>query len=315
MVRLIRFIIDGNALEALGVLVVVLLVRWGLSLIFAPKLPTADTLLGGNTPPPPPLTPEPDRTPSSLFSLKLALGLLAAVLAVGGVLFINRDSGGLLHVVVSDKAPGQEFDLRVDDAPVEPVLRIGQHLAYPVPSGRHEIYLRDPGIGVTRIFRVDIQEGDAFMLSVHPDTCAVQIDMSPLTYGRPTRSTPTQLTGIVVRTLPVMTRFMDTASPLRIPGNAALSFNELPETWVQGQTASILTPLPCSLAQDDRSTWTAVRTLFPGLDDAAQRVGYTEEDPTRSEVAAMDDSQLRNLFELQKSAPPPAPAQARETPP
>ncbi|NOK18391.1 hypothetical protein [Corallococcus carmarthensis] len=314
MVRLIRFIIDGHALEALGILLAVLFVRWVISILSAPTtshLPqaTSDTLLGAHAPEAPALTPEPTEAPSSPVSMTLALGLLAAVLVLGGILIINRDSGGRLHVVASGMHPDREIDLRVDDVPVEPVLRVGQHLAYPIPSGPHEVHLLDPGVGVSRDFRIDVQEGDALMLSVHPDLCAVQIDMSTLTYGRPTRSTPTLMGGVDVRTLPVVTRFTDTASPLRIPEDGFLSFNELPEKLPQGRTASILTPLPCSLAQDDRSSWTAVRTLFPGLDDAAKRVGYTDADPTRREVTAMDNAQLLELHQRQGAA------LARETPP
>ncbi|RKH60883.1 hypothetical protein [Corallococcus aberystwythensis] len=304
MVRFIRFIVDGNGLEALGILLLVLLVRWVFSLIIAPKTPDSDTLLGGNAPPPPALTPELAETSSSPVPMLLGIGILVVV--VGSILIINFDSGGRLHVIASGKAPGREFDLRVDTNPVEPVLLVGQHHAYPISSGPHEVHLFDPGIGISRFFRVDIQEGDAFMLSVHSDTCAVQIDMSPLTYGRPTRR---QRSGIDVRTLPVVARFTDTKSPLRIPEDAALSFNELPEKLPQGGTASILLPLPCAQAQDDRSSWAAVRTIFPGLDDAARRVGYTDEDPTRDEVSTMDNAQLLELHERQGAA------LARETPP
>ncbi|RKH74087.1 hypothetical protein D7X96_00560 [Corallococcus interemptor] len=315
MLKLIRYILEGNALEALGILLLVLLVRWVFSLLTesnSSHLPhaTSDTLLGAHAPEAPTLAPpEVAEAPSSPVPMLLGLGLLLAVLVMGGILLIGQGGSGSLHIVTHTEDPDRDINLRVDNEPVAPVLHDGQHLVYPIPTGPHEIYLRVSSVGVSRNFRADIQRGDALMLSVHPDMCAVQIDMSTLTYGRPPSSSPTRMDGVHVRTLPVVTRFTNTASPLRIPADAFLSFNELPEQLPPQGTASILTPLPCAQAQDDRSTWTAVRELHVGLKDAAQRVGYTEEDPTRGEVSAMDDSHLLDLHQRQGAA------LARETPP
>ena len=315
MLRLIRYILEGNALEALGILLLVLLVRWVFSLLTestSSHVPhaTSDTLLGAHAPEAPTLAPpEVTEAPSSPVPMLLGLGLLLVVMVMGGILLISQSGSGSLHIVANTDNPERDINLRVDNEPVAPALHDGQHLVYPIPTGPHEIYLRVSSVGVSRNFRADIQRGDAFMLSVHPDLCAVQIDMSTLTYGRSPSSTPTRMDGIHVRTLPVVARFTDTASPLRIPTDAFLSFNALPEKLPLRGTASILTPLPCTQAQDDRSTWTAVRELHVGLNDAAQRVGYTEEDPTRGEVSAMNDAQLLQLHERQGAA------LARETPP
>ncbi|NNB95136.1 hypothetical protein HI113_14650 [Corallococcus exiguus] len=299
MIRLIRPIIDGNALEALAIFVVVFVVWWVFSLLTAPKTGHA----------------EPDDPSGSPGYAKVALGLLAAALVLWG-LFALRDSdgppgpkGGLLHVVATGPQPDRDIVLRVDDQPVAPVLHADHHLAFPVPSGRHAVFLKDSSVDSSRDFEVDIREGEALVLSVHPDLCPVQIDMSALTYGRPARSTRTPLDGVVIRTLPVVEVFTRTESPIWLPRGAVLSFNELPDSLSPGSSASILIPLPCSMAQDDRTLWAEARKRFPGLDDAARRVGYTEADPTRREVAAMDEERVFELFKQQGAA------LARETPP
>ncbi|AFE04951.1 hypothetical protein COCOR_02972 [Corallococcus coralloides DSM 2259] len=301
MLRLIRYILNGNALEVLAILVVVLLVWWVFSLITAP-----------NTGPTPPEPADPSGSPGYA---KVALGLLAAALVLWGLFAISNSDGppapegGLLHVVAMGPQPDRDIVLRVDDQPVAPVLLVDHHLAFPVPSGRHAVFLKDSAVDSSRDFEVDIREGDAFMLSVHPDLCPVQIDMSALTYGQPSRSTRTPLDGVVIRTLPVVGVFTRTELPMRLPPGAVLSFNELPDALSPGLSASILIPLPCSMAQDDRTLWAEVRKRFPGLDDAARRVGYTEADPTRREVAAMDEERVFELFKQQGAA------LARETPP
>ncbi|WP_375758271.1 hypothetical protein [Corallococcus exercitus] len=303
MLRLIRPITEGYALEALGILLAVLFVRWVFSVLSAPA--------AGHAPP------EPNDPAGSPGYAKVALGLLAAVLVLWGVLSAlsnsddsdGRPEGGLLHVVATGQQPDRDVVLRVDDQPVAPVLHVDHHLAFPVPSGRHAVFLKDSAVEGSRDFEVDIREGDALMLSVHPDLCTVQIGMSALTYGRPSRSTPTPLDGVVIRTLPVVGVFTRTELPMPLSSGDFLSFNELPDALSPGLKARILIPLPCSMTQDDRTIWAEVRKRFPGLDDAARRVGYTDADPTRREVAFMDEERVFELFKQQGAA------QARETPP
>ncbi|RKG71390.1 hypothetical protein D7V80_01995 [Corallococcus sp. CA054B] len=299
MLRLIRYIINGNALEVLAILVVVLLVWWVFSLITAPTT--------GPTPR------EPDDPSGSPGYAKVALGLFAAVLVLWGLSSISYSDdppkGGRLHVVATGPQPDRDIVLRVDEQPVTPVLHADHHLAFPVPTGRHAVFLKDSTVDGSRDFEVEIREGDDLMLSVHPDLCPVQIDMSALTYGQPARSTRTPLDGVVIRTLPVVGVFTRTELPMPLPPGAVLSFNELPDALSPGLSASILIPLPCSMAQDDRALWAEARKRFPGLDDAARRVGYTEADPTRREVAAMDEERVFELFKQQGAA------LARETPP
>ncbi|MBN9686338.1 MULTISPECIES: hypothetical protein [unclassified Corallococcus] len=236
MLKLIRHILNGNALTALAILVVVLLVWWVFSLV------TASTT--GHAPP------EPADPSGSPGYAKVALGLLAAALEMWGLFALSNSDGppapkgGLLHVVATGQQPDRDIVLRVDDQPVAPVLHVDHHLAFPVPSGRHAVFLKDSAVDGSRDFEVDIREGDALMLSVHPDLCTVQIDMSALTYGRPSRSTPTPLEGVVIRPLPVVGVFTRTERPMPLPPGAVLSFNELPDALSPGLSASILLPSP-----------------------------------------------------------------------
>ncbi|RKH12979.1 hypothetical protein D7V97_06835 [Corallococcus sp. CA053C] len=314
MVKLLKLIHHGNWPLALGLLALGIFISWLVSSAEerskdenstpTPRGPTKsanDTLLGAFQHTPAELPP-PKQGLAALGKWKSALVLLAAapMLALGVALAMHRGDGGHLHVVAVSANPEQDVRLWVDQARAVPTLHVSQHLAFPVSSGRHVVELRDAAMDESQRFIIDIREGDALLLSVHPDLCAVQIDMSTLTYGRPTRSTPTVMGGVDVRTLPVVARFIDPAVPVDIPQDTYLSFQEMPDALEPGRTASLLTPLPCSLARDDRSIWVAARQLFPGLDDAAQRVGYTEEDPTRSEVTAMDNGQLLDLFQRQR---------------
>ncbi|RKH41121.1 hypothetical protein [Corallococcus sicarius] len=320
MLRLLKLILQGRLLEALCMVAIAALIWWLIAWweerkeededsTPTPRGPTEstnDTLLGAFQPGTAPRSqaelPPPRQGLALLGKWKAALVLLAAgpLLALGVALVVSNDDGGQLHVVAVSTRPLKDVRLSMDGVWVEPTVHIGQHLVFPVPSGHHEVVLKDLAMEQPQRFVLDIREGDSLLLSMHPEMCAVQIDMSSLTYGRPTRSTPTVMGGVDVRTLPVVARYIDPTVPVDIPRDAWLSFQELPNELEPGQMASLLTPLPCSLAQDDRSTWAAVRTLHSGLNDAAQRVGYTEEDPTRQEVQGMDNGQLLDLFQRQR---------------
>ncbi|RKH67882.1 hypothetical protein [Corallococcus llansteffanensis] len=314
MFKLLKLIHQGNWPLVLGLLALGIFISWLVSSSEerakhedstpTPRGPTEsanDTLLGAFQQDPAELPP-PTQGLAALGKWKAALVLLAAgpMLALGVAMVIHRDDGGQLHVVAVSSNPEQDVWLWVDQARAVPTLHVSQHLAFPVSSGRHVVALRDAAMNESQRFIIDIRAGDNLLLSVHPDLCAVQIDMSTLTYGRPTRSTPTLMGGVDVRTLPVEARFIDPTVPVDIPRDTWLSFQEMPDALEPGRTAGLLTPLPCSLAQDDRSTWAAVRKLHPGINDAALRVGYTEEDPTRREVTAMDNGQLLELFQRQR---------------
>ena len=320
MLRLLKYILQGRWLEALCMVALAALIWWFVAWweerreededsTPTPRGPTEstnDTLLGAFQPGTAPRSqaelPPPRQGLALLGKWKAALVLLAAapLLALGVALVIDNDDGGQLHVVAVSTQPLKDVRLWMDGAWVEPTGHAGQHLVFPVSSGQHYAVLKDLAMEEPQRFMLDIRDGDALLLSMHPEMCAVQIDMSTLTYGRPTRSTPTVVGGVDVRTLPVVARYIDPKVPVDIPRDTWLSFQELPDALEPGRTASLLTPLPCSLARDDRGAWAAVRTLHSGLNDAAQRVGYTEEDPTRQEVQGMDNGQLLELAQRQR---------------
>ncbi|MGE6763308.1 hypothetical protein ACQKGO_35190 [Corallococcus interemptor] len=319
MIRLIRYIANGHGLEALGWLLAGLIIRWVLIALIEAKQakPTHDTLLGANSqalPPEPsvqePPLPPPSRGLSALGNPWLAVGLIAA----GPVLFLlvqglnpKETRVGELHVLASGSHPASEVELRVDGTPLAAARRSGPHLTFQVPEGQHEVRIVDTALGGEKELQLDLQPGETLFVPAHPDQCAVEVDMATLTYGQPARSTSTRMNGITVRALPVVYRH-SRMKAMPLP-DGVLSFNELPDEPPHRGPASVLLPLPCDFTGDDRIAWRELRKRFPGLEDSARRAGYTEEDPTRGEVSAMNDAQLLELHQRQGAA------LARETPP
>ncbi|WP_426750253.1 hypothetical protein [Myxococcus sp. Y35] len=119
------------------------------------------------------------------------------------------------------------------------------------------------------------------MLSPSPTLCIVQVDMATLKYGQP--SMPN---GDVVRATPVLERFTETSTPVRIPPNAFLDVEELPDTRPKGPSPSLLTLIPCAQAQDNTRAWVAVRTSDPIVDAWARRAGYAAEASPLGEAQA-----------------------------
>ncbi|MBN8227602.1 hypothetical protein JYK02_08795 [Corallococcus macrosporus] len=316
MLRFFRHVANGHGLEALAWILVGLLIRWVLvSLIESRESkPTQDTRLGAQTPEPhapePPL-PSPSRGISALINPWLVGGLIVA----GPLLFLvaqglngQEEKSGRIHVVASGSNPAGEVELRVDGMPVPAALQSGPHLTFPVPEGKHDLRIVDAALGDEHELQVELRPEEPLLVLAHPDQCAVKVDMATLTYGQPARSMPTRMEGVTVRALPVAGR-MTHMKVAPLSGDVALRFNELPEALPPGGTATVLLSLPCQFVGDDRTAWRELRTRFPGLEESARRVGYTEEDPTPGEVSAMNDAQLLELFERQGAA------QARETPP
>ncbi|RKH74089.1 hypothetical protein D7X96_00570 [Corallococcus interemptor] len=162
---------EGVYVEAAGVFLVVALAgKWAYSrLTRTEPPPTSDTLLGAYEAPPPPPAEEVLKTE---WITKRELGILAAVAVVGGILFLNRDKGGFIHVM------GGRVRLSVDFKDLEPIHQVGRHFTYSIPSGSHRVGLWDAEIGGnSRYLQVDVRDDEAFMLSVNPDLCIVQVDM------------------------------------------------------------------------------------------------------------------------------------------
>lgn len=256
----------GNPVGAGVFATVALAGRWAYFRLTQGPPPTSDTLLGAYEAPPPPPAEESLKTQ---WITKRELGILVAVAVVGGALYLTRDKGGFIHVV------GSNLLVSVDDEQVEPLHRVDRHLTYRIPSGAHRVGLYDPAVGGSgRRLQVEVREGEAFMLSTSPDLCIVQVDMATLKYSQPLRKDAVAL--------PVLARFTETLTPVRIPPNAFLDVAELPGTRPEGPSPSLLTPIPCPQAQDDPSAWDAVRTSIPIIQVWAWRAGYTDAQPAQA---------------------------------
>lgn len=263
---------EGVYVEAAGAFLVVAFAgKWAYRrLTRTEPPPTSDTLLGTHEAPPPPVS---EDLPKTEWITKRELGILAAVALVGGILYLTRDKGGFIHVV------GGKVRVSVDFKDPEPLHQVGRHFTFPIPSGPHRVGVWDAEVGgSSRYFQVDVHEGEAFMLSAGPDPCIVQVDMGTLKYGQPLRPD----------SLPVQARFLKPWTPVLIPPNAFLGVAELPDIRPEGASPSLLTPIPCTQAQDDRSAWAAVRASLPVVQEWAQRAGYSDTDPTRGEAQARE---------------------------
>ncbi|MCP3098699.1 hypothetical protein LZ198_07390 [Myxococcus sp. K15C18031901] len=165
---------------------------------------------------------------------------------------------GTLHVVT---VGNEAVELLVDGKTVEARSTQGDHLAFEVSRGPHEVRLTDVHSGTVIRFLVDIPNGySELLLPTREDQCFIRFDMTKVAYAGRDRQRKKQA-PTVEDLIP------NTNDPITVPSGTYFTQEEMPDEVRSSDKVYLLRDLPCLFANEGANAQVQLLALSNRADE------------------------------------------------